>query len=83
MLHQQHEPVEPSACFSAPYPLKDCSLFVYDRKLHLQVKLEMTIYNISRYICIHFAGILKSATMNRRLFGHYAATWYAVARELR
>jgi hypothetical protein len=28
-------------------------------------------------------GILKSATMNRKLSGRYAATWYGAARALR
>lgn len=31
----------------------------------------------------HSAGISKSATMSRKLSGHYATTWYGVARVLR
>ena len=40
-------------------------------------KVKIGISKISAY------GILKSATMNRKLSGRYAATWYGAARALR
>ena len=83
MLHQHPEPEEPNACFLARYRPKNCRFSVHGRNLHLKIKPEVTGWNIFRYFFIRFAGILKSATMNRKLSGRYAATWYGAARALR